>query len=49
MPKKIPRWKVRREISRIGAQIMGLPGLIASLPSRLGEAQRREEYERDFD
>jgi hypothetical protein len=49
LPKKIPLWKVRREISRIGAQIVGLPQLLASLPSRLIEARRREEYERDFD
>jgi hypothetical protein len=49
MPKKIPLWKMRREFNRLGAQIVGLPLLLASLPSRLSEARRREEYERDFD
>jgi hypothetical protein len=49
VPKKIPLWKVRRELSRIGTQIIGLPRLLASLPSRLSEARRRDEYERDFD
>jgi hypothetical protein len=45
----IPVWKLRRELSRVGAQITGLPRLLASMPSRLSEARRREEYERDFD
>ncbi len=49
MPTKIPTWKVRREIRRIWTQISGLPRLLKSLPSRLSEGRRREEYERDFD
>jgi hypothetical protein len=44
-----PAWKIRREINRIGAQIVGLPRLLASLPSRLKEVRRREVHERDFD
>lgn len=49
MPKKIPFWKIRRELSRIGAQVLGLPATLAFLPKRLGEPRRRRIYERDFE
>jgi hypothetical protein len=45
----IPLWKLRRELRRLGGQIVGLPRSIAALPRRLGEPRRRAAYERDFD
>jgi hypothetical protein len=49
MPKAIPLWKLRREITRIQAQIRDLPAFLASLPTRLSEQKLRAAYERDFD
>jgi hypothetical protein len=45
----IPLWKIRRELGRLGSQIVGLPAKVASLPMRLSEPKRRADYERDFD
>lgn len=49
MPKKIPLWKVWREVTRVWVQFLGLPRLLVSLPMRLSEPKQRAQYERDFD
>ena len=45
----IPTWKIRRELSRLVNQIIGLPSSLISLPKRLREPTQRAAYERDFD
>ncbi len=44
----IPRWKIRREVRRIGHQIVGLPRTIADLPRRLSEPARRRDHDARF-
>lgn len=44
----IPRWKLRRELRRIGHQIVGLPHSVADLPRRLSEPTRRRHHDLHF-
>jgi hypothetical protein len=49
MPKKIPLWKIRREILRIWYKIVDLPGSILSLPDRLQHKRKLAEHDKKFD
>jgi len=44
----VHRWKIKRELSRIGGQITGLPRTLARLPSRLREPSRRRAHDAAF-
>lgn len=49
MPKKIPKWKLRREVLRIWYKIVDLPSVILSLPDRLAHKRRLAAHDRNFD
>jgi hypothetical protein len=49
MPKKVPLWKIRRELLRIWYKIVDLPGTILSIPDRLAHKRRLADHDRDFD
>jgi hypothetical protein len=44
----IPGWKLKRELSRIGAQILYFPSFVATLPRRWNEPRRRQEHDAAF-
>ncbi len=44
----IPGWKLKRELSRIGAQILYLPLFLATLPRRWSEPRRRLAHDAAF-
>jgi hypothetical protein len=44
-----PKWKIKREIIRIGQSIRNFPNTISTLPTRLTEARRRAAYHLDFE
>lgn len=48
MPKKIPLWKVRRELLRIWYKIVDLPSTVLSLPDRLAHKRRLAEHDQNF-
>lgn len=49
MPKKIPLWKIRREIRRLWYQLVDLPGKILSIPDRLAHRRRLAAHDKHFD
>lgn len=49
MPKRVPFWKLRREVVRLLDQLIRLPQTIAALPRRLREPAKRRTHDRDFD
>lgn len=49
MPKRIPFWKLRREVIRLSDQLIRLPETITALPGRLREPAKRRAHDRDFD
>lgn len=44
----IPGWKLKRELGRIGMQIIRFPAYLKALPDRLKEPQRRLEHDAAF-
>ena len=44
----IPAWKLRRELTRLRGQILGIPRSLAALPKRLAEPGRRRAYDAAF-
>jgi hypothetical protein len=49
MPKKIPLWKIRRELLRIWYKTADLPNTILSLPDRLAHKRRLAEHDEQFE